>query len=69
VPWAALRPNHPRRGWRPGGRDTIAVGDVHPWFLADAIRFYADNPGVRGKIGTPEGYEELQKALGLHSRH
>jgi hypothetical protein len=38
---------------------------VHPWFLADVLRFYADHPEERATLGTPAGDERLRGALGL----
>ncbi|MEU5944952.1 PH domain-containing protein [Micromonospora sp. NPDC047465] len=38
---------------------------VHPWLLADVIRYYVDRPDERAAIGTPEGYDRLRRAVGL----
>ncbi|GGJ83138.1 hypothetical protein GCM10010123_10970 [Pilimelia anulata] len=45
--------------------DRIAVGRVHPWFLADVLRYYVSYPGERRFIGTEEGYRRLLTAHGL----
>jgi hypothetical protein len=37
--------------------------DIHPWFLGDAIRRYADHPEHRAAIGTREEHERLTAAL------
>ncbi|WP_143049906.1 PH domain-containing protein [Asanoa ishikariensis] len=37
--------------------------DIHPWFLADAIRHYAAHPEHRAAIGTPEEHERLRHLL------
>jgi hypothetical protein len=50
------------------GRPTVRLAlnfiRVHPWFLADAIRYYVDHPDRRSEIGTPAGYDRLVTALG-----
>ncbi|MEV4534241.1 hypothetical protein AB0J82_10480 [Asanoa sp. NPDC049518] len=33
--------------------------DIHPWFLADTIRYYAEHPEHRAAIGTPEEHDRL----------
>ncbi len=38
--------------------------DVHPWFLADVLRWYVDHPAERASIGTAEGYARLRRGLG-----
>ncbi|NES13383.1 MULTISPECIES: PH domain-containing protein [Micromonospora] len=38
---------------------------VHPWFLADVLRFYVDHAEERGLLGTPAGDERLGRALGV----
>jgi hypothetical protein len=38
--------------------------DVHPLFLADAIRWYADHPADRAAIGTQTEHDRLLAALG-----
>ncbi|MFE9693334.1 PH domain-containing protein [Micromonospora sp. NPDC005806] len=45
----------------------VALGwlAVHPWFLADVLRFYVDQPAERAALGTPAGDERLRRALGV----
>lgn len=38
--------------------------NVHPWLLADAIRWYAEHPEDRAAIGTEAGHERLLAAVG-----
>jgi hypothetical protein len=38
---------------------------VHPWFIADAIRFYVDHPDRRAAIGTSAEHERLLSDLGV----
>lgn len=52
-----------RRDLRRGSGVSIDIRYIHPWFLADAIRFYTDNPHQRVLIGTAEGHEHLLQAL------
>lgn len=37
---------------------------VHPWYLADVLRFYVDHPEERAALGTPAGDERLRRTLG-----
>jgi len=37
--------------------------NVHPWFLADAIRWYANHPEHRAAIGTDAEHDRLVGAL------
>ena len=37
--------------------------DIHPWFLADAIRFYVRHPEHRRTIGTAAGLDHLRGQL------
>ena len=37
--------------------------DVHPWFLADAIRYYTAHPEHRAAIGTAEEHDRLRGLL------
>jgi hypothetical protein len=37
---------------------------VHPWFLADAIRYYVAQPARRAAIGTLAEYDRLRADLG-----
>ncbi|GAA1376401.1 hypothetical protein [Catellatospora chokoriensis] len=37
--------------------------DVHPWLLADAIRWYVDHPGHRASIGTQAELDRLHAAV------
>ncbi|WP_147252548.1 PH domain-containing protein [Micromonospora endolithica] len=57
-----------RRGLTLGTRTrptlTLTWLRVHPWFLADALRWFVDQPEQRAGIGTPEGCAELRRALG-----
>jgi hypothetical protein len=41
----------------------IDVLDIHPWFLADAIRYYVAHPEHRGSIGRPTELERLSRRL------
>ncbi|MCX4385488.1 PH domain-containing protein [Micromonospora peucetia] len=50
-------------GSRTAPRLVLAWLRVHPWFLADAIRYYVDHSDERDAIGEPEGYERLRRAL------
>jgi hypothetical protein len=37
--------------------------DIHPWFLADAIRYYVAHPEHRAAIGTAEEHDRLRHLL------
>ena len=50
-------------------RMALVYARVHPWFLTDAIRFYADHPDRRDAIGTRTEYERLLADLGAGARH
>jgi hypothetical protein len=57
-----------QRGWTIGlgNRQAPALPlqvDVHPWFLADAIRWYAEHPEDRAAIGTQAEHDRLVTAL------
>jgi hypothetical protein len=57
-----------QRGWAlgfgPRQRPVMALQvDVHPWFLADAIRWYAEHPADRGAIGTESEHQRLVAEL------
>lgn len=52
------------RPGQPAMRLALNYIRVHPWFLADAIRYYVDHPDGRTEIGTPAGYDRLMTALG-----
>ncbi|MEV0719665.1 hypothetical protein [Asanoa sp. NPDC050611] len=41
----------------------IDVLDIHPWFLADAIRYYVAHPEHRASIGRPAELERLSRRL------
>jgi hypothetical protein len=41
----------------------IDVLDIHPWFLADAIRYYVAHPEHRESIGRPAELERLSRRL------
>jgi hypothetical protein len=41
----------------------IDVLDIHPWFLADAIRYYVAHPEHRAAIGRAAEHERLRKRL------
>ncbi|GIF70641.1 hypothetical protein [Asanoa siamensis] len=41
----------------------IDVLDIHPWFLADAIRYYVAHPEHRAAIGRPAELERLSRRL------
>lgn len=51
-----------RRGILPLGR-RLRVDNVHPWFIADTIRYYVDHPQHRAAIGEPAEYQRLWHAL------
>jgi hypothetical protein len=58
-----------QRGWAPGrgSRERPALPrhlPVHPWFLADAIRWYVDHPEDRGGIGTRSEHDRLVARFG-----
>lgn len=44
-------------------RRLLSIGNVHPWFIADAIRYYATYPEHRAAIGTQAEYERLVATL------
>jgi hypothetical protein len=46
-------------GSRHSPRAALASVRVHPWFLADGIRFYVDHAERRAGIGTQAEYERL----------
>jgi hypothetical protein len=53
-----------QRGWAlgfgPRLRPVVPLQvDVHPWFLADAIRWYAEHPNDRDAIGTDAEHQRL----------
>ncbi|OKI84558.1 hypothetical protein [Micromonospora sp. CB01531] len=52
-----------RRGILPLGRRRLRIDNVHPWFIADAIRYYVDHPQHRAAIGEPSEYQRLWHAL------
>jgi hypothetical protein len=74
VRWEAMRPGTP---WAPQMRTQrlelharrrihkvpIDVLDIHPWFLADAIRYYVAHPEHRAAIGRAAEHERLRKRL------
>lgn len=55
-----------RRGFRlPGRGDWITTQvDMHPWLVADAIRWYVEHPEHRAAIGTEAEHARLIAALG-----
>ena len=59
-----------RRGLGRAGRGRVVPVDVgsylvHPWFLADTVRYYRDHPEQRTAIGTAAGYQELLRTFGV----
>ncbi|MBO4210581.1 PH domain-containing protein, partial [Micromonospora echinofusca] len=58
-----------RRGLRWGGPGNVWVSvqnlAVHPWFLADVVRYHVDQPAARAGIGTEAGYQDLLRTLGV----
>ncbi|SCF19895.1 hypothetical protein GA0074695_4264 [Micromonospora viridifaciens] len=52
-----------RRGILPLGRRRLRIDNVHPWFLADAIRYYVDHPQHRTAIGEPAEHQRLWHSL------
>jgi hypothetical protein len=55
-----------QRGWHAmfgTRRCPTLVVDTHPWFLAAAIRWYAEHPKDRAAIGTPGEYDRLVRDL------
>ncbi|MFU8876359.1 hypothetical protein [Micromonospora sp. SL4-19] len=52
-----------RRGILPLGRRRLRIDNVHPWFIADTIRYYVDHPQHRAAIGEPAEYQRLWHAL------
>ncbi|MEV4618177.1 hypothetical protein AB0J74_05575 [Asanoa sp. NPDC049573] len=53
----------PPRERRPRLDVPIDVLDIHPWFLADAIRYYVAHPEHRAAIGRPAELERLSRRL------
>lgn len=43
--------------------------DIHPWFLADAIRYYVAHPEHRAAIGTAEEHDRLRHLLSGADQH
>jgi hypothetical protein len=74
VRWESLQPGTP---WAPRLRTQrldlvgrvrtyrvpIDVLDIHPWFLADAIRYYIAHPEHRASIGRAAEHERLCRRL------
>ncbi|MEH1016090.1 hypothetical protein V6U90_23635 [Micromonospora sp. CPCC 206060] len=58
-----------RRGLRWGRPGNVWVSvqrlAVHPWFLADVVRYHVDQPAARAGIGTEAGYRDLLRTLGV----
>lgn len=52
-----------RRGVLPLGRRRLSIDNVHPWFLANAIRHYVDHPQHRAAIGEPAEYQRLRHVV------
>ncbi|GIH03830.1 hypothetical protein Rhe02_18970 [Rhizocola hellebori] len=57
-----------QRGWpvMSGTRQVPAIPlqlNVHPWFVADAIRWYAEHPEDRPAIGQPAEHDRLLAAI------
>jgi hypothetical protein len=57
-----------QRGWALayGTRQSPSIPlqlNVHPWFVADAIRWYAEHPEHRSAIGQPAEHDRLLAAL------
>jgi hypothetical protein len=44
---------------------TLTFARIHPWLLADAIRYYVEHPEQRAAIGTRAGHERLLTDLGV----
>ncbi|MDI1464795.1 hypothetical protein QEZ54_27870 [Catellatospora sp. KI3] len=78
IAWAELSAGHPRRPGLNDlmlpvtRRESPTLGQprylslgwqTHPWFLADAIRWYADHPEDRAGIGTQAEHDRLVAAL------
>lgn len=57
--------NHPILGGQFPISVSVPIGWLHvdPTFLANAIRYYAENPHERDSIGTEEGLRQLRAAL------
>lgn len=51
-----------RRGILPLGR-RLRIDSIHPWLIADTIRYYVDHPQHRAAIGEPAEYQRLWHAL------
>lgn len=47
----------------------LSYARVHPWFLADAIRSYVDQPNRRDAVGTRAEHERLLADLGVSAGH
>lgn len=57
-----------QRGWEPGSgpRHDPKVSlreNIHPWILADTIRWYVEHPADRDALGTPGAQDRLIAAL------
>lgn len=52
-----------RRGILVLGGRRLRIDNVHPWFIADAIRQYVDHPQHRAAIGEPAEYQRLWQAV------
>ena len=51
-------------GWGPRHHPKVALAaNVHPWLLADAIRWYVEHPTARDALGTPGEQDRLIAAL------
>ncbi|WP_433343784.1 hypothetical protein [Micromonospora sp. CA-111912] len=57
--------SHPRRVSRRGlgPKKRLRIDTVHPWFIADVIRHYAEHAEHRAAIGTPDEYRRLLARL------
>ncbi|MEU5726824.1 PH domain-containing protein [Micromonospora sp. NPDC047738] len=53
--------------WSPVAAPRLWLGwlPVHPWFLADVLRFYVDHTEERAAIGTTAGNDRLCRALSV----
>ncbi|TDB71595.1 hypothetical protein [Micromonospora sp. KC723] len=56
LPYAQPRLVH-RRGL--GSKKRLTIDTVHPWFIADVTRHYAEHPEHRAAIGTTTEYQRL----------
>jgi hypothetical protein len=53
-------------GWGSRQYPCLALDvNVHPIFVADAIRWYVEHPEDRAGIGTPAGHDRLLANLGV----